>query len=54
MVGTFEVTATGLHSYPLRLTRSLDGYPVLAISEELAGSTPAAPSGVLGKGALGS
>jgi hypothetical protein len=53
VVGTFEVTAAGLHSYPLRLTRSLDGYPVLAISEERAGSTPSAPSGVLGKGALG-
>ena len=54
VVGTFEVTTTGLHSYPLRLTRSLDGYPVLAISEEKAGSTPSAPSSVLGKGALGS
>ena len=54
VVGTFEVTATGLHSYPVRLTRPLDGYPVLAISEEKAGSTPAAPSKVLGKGALGS
>ena len=32
VVGTFEVTTAGLHSYPLRLTRSLDGYPVLAIS----------------------
>jgi anti-sigma-K factor RskA len=53
VVGTFEVTTTGLHSYPLRLTRSLDGYRVLAISEEKAGSTPAAPSRVLGKGALG-
>ena len=53
VVGTFEVTTAGLHSYPLRLTRSLDGYPVLAISEERAGSTPSAPSGVLGKGALG-
>jgi hypothetical protein len=53
VVGTFEVTAAGLHSYPLRLTRSLEGYPVLAISEERAGSTPSAPSGVLGKGALG-
>ena len=53
VVGTFEVTTTGLHSYPLRLTRPLDGYPVLAISEERAGSTPAAPSNVLGKGALG-
>ena len=52
VVGTFEVTTTGLHSYPLRLTRSLDGYPVLAISEEKAGSTPSAPSSVLGKGAL--
>jgi anti-sigma-K factor RskA len=54
VVGTFEVTTTGLHSYPLRLTRSLDGYPVLAISEERAGSTPSAPTSVLGKGALGS
>jgi len=53
VVGTFEVTTTGLHSYPLRLTRPLDGYPVLAISEERAGSTPAAPSNVLGKGGLG-
>ena len=53
VVGTFEVTTAGLHSYPLRLTRSLDGYPVLAISEEKAGSTPSTPSGVLGKGALG-
>lgn len=53
VVGTFEVTTTGLHSYPLRMTRSLDGYPVLAISEEKAGSTPSAPSTVLGKGAFG-
>jgi Anti-sigma-K factor rskA len=53
VVGTFEVTAAGLHSYPLRLARSLDGYPMLAISEERAGSTPSTPSGVLGKGALG-
>jgi len=53
VVGTFDVTTTGLHSYPLRLTRPLDGYPVLAISEERAGSRPAAPSNVLGKGALG-
>jgi hypothetical protein len=53
VVGTFEVTTTGLHSYPLRLTRPLDGYPVLAISEERAGSTPATPSKVLGKGVLG-
>jgi Anti-sigma-K factor rskA len=53
VVGTFEVTTTGLHSYPLRLTRSVDGFPVLAISEEKAGSLPSAPSGVLGKGALG-
>jgi Anti-sigma-K factor rskA len=52
VVGTFEVTTAGLHSYPLRLTRSLDGYPVLAISEEKTGSTPSTPSGVLGKGAL--
>jgi len=53
IVGTFQVTTTGLHSYPLRLTRSLDGYPVLAVSEERAGSMPSAPSRVLGKGALG-
>jgi hypothetical protein len=53
VVGMFDVTTTGLHSYPLRLTRPLDGYPVLAISEETEGSTPAAPSRVLGKGALG-
>ena len=53
VVGTFLVTTTELHSYPLRLTRPLDGYPVLAISEERAGSRPAAPSNVLGKGALG-
>jgi anti-sigma-K factor RskA len=53
VVGTFEVTTTGLHSYPLRLTRPLEGYPVLAVSEERAGSSPAAPSRVLGKGALG-
>lgn len=53
VLGTFQVTATGLHSYPLRLTRSLDGFSVLAISEERAGSTPSAPSRVLGKGSLG-
>ena len=52
VVGTFQVTTTELHSYPLRLTRSLDGYPVLAISEEKAGSMPSAPSRVLGKGTL--
>jgi anti-sigma-K factor RskA len=52
VVGTFEVTATGLHSYPLRVTRPLDGYPVLAVSEERAGSTPTEPSGLLGKGEL--
>ena len=47
------MTTAGLHSYPVRLTRPLDGYPVLAISEEKAGSTPTTPSSVLGKGALG-
>ncbi|HST67876.1 MAG TPA: anti-sigma factor, partial [Mycobacteriales bacterium] len=52
VVGTFEVTTDGLHSYPVRLTRPLDGYPVLAISEEAAGSTPARPSGVIARGAL--
>jgi anti-sigma-K factor RskA len=53
VVGTFEVTAGGLHSYRVRLTRPLTGYPVLAISEEPAGSTPTSPSSVLGRGALG-
>jgi hypothetical protein len=53
VVGTFVVTTGGLHSYPVRLTRSLDGYPVLAISEEPAGSTPTTPSSILGKGTLG-
>ena len=53
VVGTFVVTTTGLHSCPLRLTRPLDGYSMLAISEESAGSTPAEPSKVLGQGALG-
>ena len=52
VVGTFSVTTSGLHSYPVRLTRPLDNYPVLAISEEAAGSTPAEPSGVIGRGAL--
>ncbi|HEY6745925.1 MAG TPA: anti-sigma factor [Mycobacteriales bacterium] len=52
VVGTFTVTTSGLHSYPVQLTRSLEGYPVLAISEEAAGSTPASPSGVLARGAL--
>jgi anti-sigma-K factor RskA len=54
VVGIFEVTTTGLHSYPLRLTRALHGYPVLAISEETAGSSPSAPSSVLGNGTLSS
>lgn len=53
VVGRFAVTAEGLHSYPVRLTQSLDGYPVLAVSEEAAGSTPTTPSKVLGRGALG-
>lgn len=52
VVGTFTVTTTGLHSYPVRLTRSLQDYPVLAISEEATGSSPAKPSGVLARGAL--
>ena len=52
VVGTFVVTADGLHSYPVRLIHPLDTYPVLAISEERAGSMPAAPSTVLGKGTL--
>ena len=53
VVGTFTVTTTGLHSYPVRLTRSLQDYPVLAISEEATGSSPSKPSGVLARGALG-
>lgn len=52
VVGTFTVTTSGLHSYPVTLTRSLQDYPVLAISEEAAGSTPVRPSGVLARGAL--
>ena len=53
VVGRFEVTAAGLHSYAVRLVRPADGYPVLAISAEPAGSTPAEPSGVIARGALG-
>jgi anti-sigma-K factor RskA len=52
VVGTFSVTTSGLHSYPVQLIRSLESYPVLAISEEAAGSTPASPSGVIARGAL--
>jgi anti-sigma-K factor RskA len=52
VVGTFVVTADGLHSYPVRLIHPLDTYPVLAVSEERAGSMPATPSTVLGKGTL--
>jgi anti-sigma-K factor RskA len=52
VVGTFDVTTSGLHSYPVRLTRSLGDYAVLAVSEERAGSTPTAPSSVLARGAL--
>jgi anti-sigma-K factor RskA len=52
VVGTFDVTTSGLHSYPVRLTRSLEDYPVLAVSEETAGSTPTTPSRVLARGAL--
>jgi hypothetical protein len=53
VVGTFEVTASGLRSYPVNLIRSLEAYPVLAISEELAGSSPGRPSSVIARGALG-
>ena len=53
MVGRFEVTAAGPHSYAVRLVRPADGYPVLAISEEPAGRTPAEPSGVIACDALG-
>lgn len=53
VVGTFRVTSEGLHSYPVQLTRSLDDYPVLAVSEEPAGSSPTTPSSVLARGAFG-
>jgi anti-sigma-K factor RskA len=53
VVGTFVVTATGLHSYPMRVVRALTTYPVLAVSQEAAGSNPTAPSSVIGKGSLG-
>ena len=53
VVGSFDVTAPGLHSYAVRLVRPADGYPVLAISEEPAGTTPASPSGIIARGALG-
>ena len=53
VVGTFDVTTSGLHSYPVRLTRSIEDYPVLAVSEETAGSAPTTPSSVLARGALG-
>jgi Anti-sigma-K factor rskA len=52
VVGTFQVTTDGLHSFPVQLTRSLEGYPVLAISEEATGSTPVKPSDVIARGAL--
>jgi len=50
-LGSFEVTG-GLHSYPVRLVRAPGGYPVLAISEEDAGSLPATPNPVIARGAL--
>ena len=52
VVGSFEITARGLHSYPVRLDRPADGYPVLAISEERTGALPAAPTSVIARGAL--
>lgn len=52
MVGSFEVTAEGLHSYPVRLVQPADDYPVLAVSEEPAGTRPTTPSGVIARGAL--
>ncbi len=51
-LGSFQVTAAGLRSYPVRLVRPAAGYPVLAISEEPAGSTPTLPTRVLARGAL--
>ncbi|HEV7653454.1 MAG TPA: anti-sigma factor [Mycobacteriales bacterium] len=53
VVGTFVVTSKGLHSYPIQLTRSPEDYPVLAVSEETAGSSPTTPSSVLARGPLG-
>lgn len=53
VVGTFQVASEGLHSYPVQLTRSFEDYPVLAVSEEPAGSSPTAPSAVLARGAFG-
>jgi anti-sigma-K factor RskA len=47
LVGTFRVTTSGLHSYPVELSRSLEDYQVLAISEEAAGSKPTGPSSVI-------
>lgn len=53
VVGSFEVTAPGLHSYAVRLVSPATGYPLLAISEEPAGTTPAEPGTVIARGALG-
>ena len=53
VLGTFEVTQDGLHSYPVQLTRAIGDYPVLAVSQEPAGSTPTTPGDVLARGALG-
>jgi Anti-sigma-K factor rskA len=52
VVGSFEVTAPGLRSCPVRLVRPADGYPVLAISEERAGTVPAEPGRIIARGAL--
>lgn len=52
VVGTFVVTAEGLHSYPVRVVQPAGDYSVLAVSEEPAGSTPTVPSGVIARGAL--
>ncbi len=52
-LGSFEVvTGDGLRSYPVRLVRAPAGYPVLAVSEEPAGSLPAEPGSVIASGAL--
>ena len=52
-LGSFEVmTGDGLRSYPVRLVRAPAGYPVLAVSEEPAGSLPAEPASVIASGAL--
>lgn len=51
-LGSFQVTSEDLHSYRVLLAASAADYRVLAVSEERAGPLPAAPSGVIARGAL--